>query len=122
MEPLATQFAEGLQGSKEEAKGTWQARLELQGRRGVPVTLPLGAALLPPASQRSVAGEDLVQPPNILQGISPNGEVKKYALLTQDQELELIHQSRFYVAAADARRELLAASNAEELVDNNHEE
>jgi len=106
-----------------------QHKGELRGRRrdgsvGVPVTLPLGAASLPLVGQRTVGGEHLVQPPNILQGIRPNGEVRKYPLLNQREELELIHQARFYVAAADAKRELRAAAtdHAEELFEDNHEE
>ena len=83
----------------------------LQGRRikgpeGVPVSLPVGAASMPPGSQRTVAGEHLVQSPNILQGITPDGPVREYPRLTQEEELELISQARFYVAAADAKREL----------------
>ena len=80
------------------------------GPVGVPVSLPLGAASMPPGSQRTVGGEHLVQPPNILQGITPDGPVRQYPLLTQEEELDLIHQARFYVAAADAKRELRAAA------------
>ena len=101
----------------------------LQGRRikgpeGVPVSLPVGAASMPPGSQRTVAGEHLVQSPNILQGITPDGPVREYPRLTQEEELELISQARFYVAAADAKRELRAAAteHAEELYVLNHEE
>lgn len=109
---LPTQHKGGLRGRR------------IDGPVGVPVSLPLGAASMPPGSQRTVGGEHLVQPPNILQGITPNGPVREYPLLTQEEELDLIHQARFYVAAADAKRELRAAAteHAEELFVLNHEE
>ena len=96
----------------------------IQGPEGVPVSLPVGAASMPPGSQRTVAGEHLVQSPNILQGFTPDGPVREYPRLTQEEELELVGQARFYVAAADAKRELRAAAteHAEELYVLNHEE
>ena len=91
-------------------------KVDVRKRGGVPVTPSPGLqkSVLPLVRERAVAGEHLVQAPNILQGISPNGEVRKLPLLGPAEELELIQQARLYVAVADAERELRAAAEAME--------
>jgi len=103
-----------------------QKRVRVQERVGLPVTPSAGLhePALPLVSQRAVAGEHLLQTPNILEGISPNGEVRRaLPLLGPAEELELIKQARIYVAVADAKRELrVAADRADRAFVFNHKE